>query len=150
MNVKSTALVSPTTPQFPESLPMPSRQEGDVAMETNGDSRTGSDTPPQTQETDTSSKETSSQVDPLPTPSVPGAVGSMKHLSAEPGQEHVGASPGLPKRSGTMMGRSDSSIRTAHFFDKEIEEGLCQESCRLLLEEIDRVAAIHRELEEYH
>ena len=50
---------------------------------------------------------------------------------------------------GTMMGRSDSSIRTANVFE-EIEEVCCQETCTVLLDVIDRVASSHRELEEYH
>ena len=148
MNVKSTTALSPTSPQQPPASSLP--QEGAVAMDTNSGGQTGSGIPSQTQETPSSSQETSSQEAPLPAPLVPGAVGGTKYVRVESDQDQATASPGLPKRAGTMMGRSDSSIRTAHFFDKEIEEGVCQESCKLLLEVIDRVASIHRELEEYH
>lgn len=140
----SSRVVSPTGP--------PALQEGAVAMETNGSSQTGSDTPIQSQASQSSSQETNGQFAHVPDTLVLRELANTKPPLAKL-QEQGGGSSKLPQRTrsmGTMMGRSDSSIRTAHVFDKEIEEVLCQESCTLLLEVIDKVASSHRELEEYH
>lgn len=143
----SSRVVSPMGP--------PASQQGAVAMETNSSSQTGGDTPLQSQASQSSSQETNGQFAHVPDTLVPRELASTKPPSTKlcQLQEQEGGSSKLPQRTrsmGTMMGRSDSSIRTAHVFDKEIEEVLCQESCTLLLEVIDQVASSHRELEEYH
>lgn len=135
----SSRVVSPTG--------VPAMQEGAVAMETNSTSQTGCDTPLQSQLSQSSSQETNGQ---FPHPAdtlVQGGAASTKPTTTSRDSSKY---PERTRSMGTMMGRSDSSIRSAHVFEKEIEEVLCQESCTTLLNVIDQVASSHRELEEYH
>ena len=136
----SSRVVSPTG--------VPSAQKGAVPMETNSSSQTGCDNSPlHVQASQSSSHETNGQFTRVSDPLVQGGVASARPTSTNRD------SPKFPERTrsmGTMMGRSDSSIRTAHVFEKEIEEVCCQETCTVLLDVIDRVASSHRELEEYH
>ena len=137
---ESSRVVSPTG--------VPGAQKGAVAMETNSSSQTScDDTPLHLQASQSSSQETNGQFAHVSDALVQGGVATARPTSTNRD------SPKFPERTrsmGTMMGRSDSSIRTAHVFEKEIEEVCCQETCTVLLDVIDRVASSHRELEEYH